>query len=149
MGAPEVALQMLQSDLQRLEDRLRDDRFASELYRALAGNRLSKEGETVALSWKRAEDLVTALRRGVDRAPLELFQTGGESSVSDTVRGELERLGWQLEPLDTASHDPAHASSPAGPPPSDHGEREAPPVEDVTWSGLAEREGRPRRGGRG
>jgi hypothetical protein len=148
MGDPEVALQMLQSDLQRLDDRARDDKFAGELYRGLAGNRVSKEGETVAPSWKRAADLVNGLRRGVNRPPLALEQTGGEGWVSDAVAGELQRLGWRVEPLDTGGSDPAHASSPESPPPPDHGERQAPPADDVDWSGLAEPEGRPRRGGK-
>jgi hypothetical protein len=55
-GIPEVGLQLLQADMQALEDRMRDEKFARELYRALADNRWSKDDETVALSWKRAED---------------------------------------------------------------------------------------------
>jgi hypothetical protein len=38
-GIPEVDLQLLQSDLQRLEDRVRDEKFCLELYRALADNK--------------------------------------------------------------------------------------------------------------
>jgi hypothetical protein len=123
MAIPEVGLQLLQSDLQRLEDRLRDEKFARELYRSLADNRWEKDGEVVALSWKRAEELINALRRGHNRPPLQLFQTGGEGEVSDTVRAELERLGWRFEPLDTSRSDPAHLDSPEDSPPRDHGQR--------------------------
>jgi hypothetical protein len=123
MAIPEVGLQLLQSDLQRLEDRLRDEKFARELYRALTDNRWEKDGESVALSWKRAEELINALRRGHNRPALQLFQTGGEGEVSDTVRSELERLGWKYEPLDTGHRDPAHLDSPEDSPPRDHGER--------------------------
>lgn len=72
MNAQEVPIQMLQSDLQGLEDRLRDEKFATDLYRALSWN----------------------------------------------------------------------------PPPPNHGERQAPPPEEVDWKGLAEPEGRRRRAGR-
>jgi hypothetical protein len=120
---PEVGLQLLQSDLQQLEDRLRDEKFARELYRALAGNRWEKDGEAVALSWKRAEEFVNALRKGHARPPLELFQTGGEGEVDSTVRTELERFGWRVQPLDTSAPDPAHLDSPEDSPPRDHGAR--------------------------
>jgi hypothetical protein len=122
-GIPEVGLQLLQSDLQRLEDRLRDEKFSRELYRALAGNRWEKDGEAVALSWKRAEEFVNALRKGHDRPPLELFQTGGEGQLDSTVRAALEPLGWKVEPLDTSEPDPAHLDSPEDSPPRDHGQR--------------------------
>jgi hypothetical protein len=116
-GIPEVGLQLLQADMQRLEDRMRDEKFCTELYRALADNRWSKEGESVALSWKRAEELINAVRRGHDEDPLELAQTGGEGQVARTVREEFESLGWTIEPLDTGGHDPAHLDSPKDSPP--------------------------------
>ncbi|HEX2126291.1 MAG TPA: hypothetical protein VHF45_07010, partial [Thermoleophilaceae bacterium] len=47
-GIPEVGLQLLQSDLQQLENRIRDEKFCFELYRALADNKWSKQGESVA-----------------------------------------------------------------------------------------------------
>jgi hypothetical protein len=123
MGIPEVGLQLLQSDLQRLEDRLHDEKFARELYRALAGNRWEKDGEAVALSWKRAEEFVNALRKGHDRPPLQLFQTGGEGNLDSTVLAALEPLGWKVEPLDTSEPDPAHLDSPEDSPPRDQGQR--------------------------
>lgn len=91
------SVQILERDLRELEDRLRDDKFAGELYRGLAGNRLSKDGEVVALSWKHAEELVSGLRSGVERPAVELFQTGGETWLTDPVREELARLGWQVQ----------------------------------------------------
>ena len=123
MGIPEVGLQLLQSDLQQLEDHLRDEKFARELYRALAGNRWEKDGEAVALSWKRAEEFVNALRKGHDRPPLPLFQTGGEGTLDNTVLAALEPLGWKVEPLDTSEPDPAHLDSPEDSPPRDQGKR--------------------------
>ena len=119
MNIPEAGLQLLESDLQRLQDRLRDDKFAGDLYRGLAGNRLSKDGQVVAVSWKRAEELVSGLRGRVDRPPVELFQTGGETWMADSVRAELDRLGWQVEPLDASDRDPVHADVFASPPASD------------------------------
>jgi hypothetical protein len=115
-GIPEVGLQLLQSDLQRLEDRIRDEKFCFELYRALADNKWSKEGESVALSWKRAEEVINAVRRGHGQETLELAQTGHEAYVDRTIREAFEPLGWKIEPLDTGGHDPAHLDSPKDPP---------------------------------
>jgi hypothetical protein len=118
-GMPEVGLQLLQADMQRLDARMRDEKFCRELYRALADNKWSKDGEDVALSWKRAEELINAVRRGLGEEPLTLAQTGGEGTVDRTIREELEPLGWTITPLDTGSHDPAHLDSPEDPPPDE------------------------------
>src|SRR3954465_10752944 len=114
-GIPEVGLQLLQADLQRAGDRMRDEKFCTELYRALADNKWSKEGESVALSWKRAEELINAVRRGLGEKPLVLAQTGGGGPVARSVREEFEPLGWKIEPLDTGTHDPDHLASPEDP----------------------------------
>jgi hypothetical protein len=116
-GIPEVGLQLLQADMQRLGDRMRDEKFCRELYRALADNKWSKDGETVALSWKRAEELINAVRRGLGEDPMTLAQTGGEGQVDRSVREAFEPLGWTIEPLDTGRDDPAHLGSPEDPPP--------------------------------
>jgi hypothetical protein len=117
-GIPEVGLQLLQTDMQALEDRMRDEKFSRELYRALADNRWSKDGESVALSWKRAEELINAVRRGLGAPPLRLAQTGGEGIVDSSVREEFEPRGWTIEPLDTSEHDAAHLDSPEDEPPA-------------------------------
>lgn len=120
---------MLRTDLEQLPDRMRDEKFATELYRALAGNRWVKNGEeAVALSWKLADELVNDLRRRVDRPPLPLYKSGGEGQVDDTVRAVLEPLGWRVEPLDTDEHDPAHLSSAPDPPPASRPDPQTPPV---------------------
>src|SRR2546423_13252832 len=102
-GMPEVGLELLQADMQRLEDRMRDEKFSRELYRALADNKWSKEGESVALSWKRAEELINAVRRGLGEEPLVLAETGGEGAVGRSVREEFEPPGWAVQPLGTKS----------------------------------------------
>ncbi|HEY7253563.1 MAG TPA: hypothetical protein VIG37_23920 [Methylomirabilota bacterium] len=118
-GIPEVALQLLQGDMQRLEDRMRDEKFARELYRALANNIWTKDGESAALSWKRAEELINAVRRGLGATPLTLAETGGEGTVDRSVREAFAPLGWRIEPLDTSRRDPAHLDSPEDPPPDE------------------------------
>jgi hypothetical protein len=117
-GFPEVGLQLLQADMQATGDRMRDEKFCTELYRALADNEWSKDGESVALSWKRAEELINAVRRGLGEQPMTLAQTGGEGTVDRTIREEFEPRGWTIKPLDTSSHQPAHLSSPEDPPPA-------------------------------
>jgi hypothetical protein len=116
-GIPEVGLQLLQADLQAVGDRMRDEKFCTELYRALADNKWSKDGETVALSWKRAEELINAVRRGLGESNLTLAQTGGEGTVDRTIREEFEPRGWKIKPLNTGEHDESHLDSPEDPPP--------------------------------
>jgi hypothetical protein len=116
-GIPEVGLQLLQADLQRLGDRMRDEKFCTELYRALTNNRWSKDGEAVALSWKRAEELINAVRRGLGEKPMALAGSGREGEVDSTIEETLVPLGWEITPLDTSRSDPAHLSSPEDPPP--------------------------------
>ncbi|HKP88490.1 MAG TPA: hypothetical protein VJT75_00810 [Thermoleophilaceae bacterium] len=115
---PEVGLQLLQADLQRAGDRMRDEKFCRELYRALADNRWTKEGESVALSWKRAEELINAVRRGLGEEPMTLAQTGGEGTVDSTIRKVFEPWGWTIEPLDTSEQADDHLASPEDPPPA-------------------------------
>jgi hypothetical protein len=134
----------LARDLDQLGDRLLDEEFSTELYRALANRRWRKDGGpdgAVSLSWSRAEELVNDLRARRGREPLELAQTGGEGELSDTVEGELGRIGWRSEPLNTARHDEAHAAQPAeSPPPADSGERHAPVEDPGGWEREAHRE---------
>lgn len=134
----------LARDLEGLGDRLVDESFGSDLYRALAGNRWRKgagpEG-ALALSWTRAERLVNELRERRGEQPLELAQTGGEGDVADTVAEELGRLGWTSQPLDTSSHDPGHSAEPAGsPPPKGTGEQQSPVEDSRGWEREAHRE---------
>ncbi len=88
----------LAGDLGTLGERLGDDRFCAELYRALAGNVWvcgeEDPGRRVELTWAAAERLVNGLRATVGAAPLVLVQTGGEGAVSHAVDAELRRLGW-------------------------------------------------------
>lgn len=80
----------------------------------------------LTLSFKRAEELINDLRRAEGEAPLVLAQTGGEGELSDTVAGELERLGRVSEPADTDHRDEWHLWSEEDPPPPDTGKRFAP-----------------------
>jgi hypothetical protein len=137
MSATDSAERQLVDDLASLRDRFADEEFSTELYRALAGGHLTKDGEAVAPSWGRAEQIVNRLREDAGREPLTLAQTGGEGEASDVVRTELEQLGWRWRPRDTSTHDPDHVSQPGSPPPPDAGERQAPVSDSHAW----EREG--------
>ena len=120
MDIPEAGLQMLHGDLERIRERLRDDRFAGELYRGLAGNRLSKGDHVVPISWQRAQEIVSGLRGEVDRPPVDLYQTGGETWLTDSVSEVLEDLGWRAEQPDPGNRDPVLADAFASPRPPAH-----------------------------
>src|SRR3954464_6242962 len=107
----------LAHDLMVLGDMVADDSFYPELYRGLAGVRWARDGGHITLSWKRAEEVVNALRAQHDRDPLELAQTGGEGEVSDRVAEALGGTGGAAGPRDTSRHDDAHVDSPHDAPP--------------------------------
>jgi hypothetical protein len=117
----------LRADLDRLGDRVVDEDFAGELYRALANRawrRAADGGDAhVVVSWKRAEELVNDLRAKHGAEPLELAQTGGEGELSDDVERELGRLRWTSRPLHTGRHDDQHLASPADEPRTPPGDR--------------------------
>jgi hypothetical protein len=123
-------------DLGALRDNLREDAFATELYRGLANNALRREDDPdsrVALSWRRAEEIVNGLRERAGEQPLTLAQTGGEGELSDRVVHALDGLGWQARPLDTSHDDSGHVSEPNSPPPRGQGERDAPSDQGEVW----------------
>jgi hypothetical protein len=117
---PEELERRLMEDLDRLGDRPIDEKFCRELYRGLTDRRWfppdAVGDEHVALSWKRAEELINELRVKRGRPAMVLAQTGGEGELDPTVAEELGRLGWRSEPLDTSDHDPGHLDSHEDPP---------------------------------
>ena len=133
----------LADDLAATGDALADDSFSRELYRTITNARLSKrdfDGH-LSLSWKRAEDLVNALRRSVGLESLALEQSGGEGEATPRVEQALADLGWKRAQLDTSRHDDAHLDSPPDPPPPDTGERLAPvDPETARWEERAHEE---------
>jgi hypothetical protein len=134
---PEETEQELERDLGELSDAVREDAFAGELYRGLANHRLvdpnDPQRRQVALSWRRAEEVVNRLRRQVGEEPLTLAQTGGESWLTERVEEALTNLGWSIRPLDTSSHDTSHVSAPNSPGPKGQGERDAPTEPPQAW----------------
>ena len=105
MGAPIETLEtQLVRDLEGLSSRFGDDKFCTELYRALTNRTLSKEGSPpgyLVLSWNRAAEFVNELRAQERHEPLALAASGGEGVVSELVLDELERHGWRTRPLNT------------------------------------------------
>jgi hypothetical protein len=71
-----------------------DDALAWELYKSLAGVPWAHEGGHIALSWKRLETLLNALRAEHDRPALKLARSGGEGELSPRVVDALAPLGW-------------------------------------------------------
>ena len=112
----------LVKDLTGLGDRMADERFCHELYRALTNNEWKRQGSdgAIALSWNLADRLINDVHAAHGRATMTLAQTGGEGEVSHTVDEVLGGLGWSHRPLDTARNDPRHVSEPAHGAPAPH-----------------------------
>jgi hypothetical protein len=119
---------LLLDDLDAEGERAADEKFCTELYRALARsvwrNDRDADGQ-LSPSFARAEWLVNEWRARRGAEPLTLAQTGGEGEVSGTVDEVLGRFGWSHKPLATDRDHPAHLGLDASPPPPDHGERMA------------------------
>jgi hypothetical protein len=119
---------LLLDDLDVEGERAADEKFCTELYRALTRNvwrnDRDPEGE-LSPSFGRAEWLVNEWRARRGAEPLTLAQTGDEGEVSGSVEEILGRLGWSHRPLDTDRDHPAHLGLDTSPPPPDHGERMA------------------------
>jgi hypothetical protein len=140
----------LAADLATLGDRLADEQFCTELYRALAGGHLTKDGDAIAPSWAESEDIVNRLREQQDLGtPLALARSGGEGELSGDARRALDSLGWRVRERDTGTHDPDHVGRPAGAPPADAGERQAPVGDSHAWERQAHEEAEAGRFSRG
>jgi len=116
MNSPSETLETeLIRDLEGLGDRVGDEGFCGELYRALTNRTLSKDGGAdghLLLSWNRAAELVNELRARFDEDALDLAQSGNEGVISEDVLAELDRRGWRTRPLNTSRHDERHVSQP-------------------------------------
>jgi hypothetical protein len=134
-----------------LRDRTTKDKFAEELYRAMASRRWAHEGggEPISFSWGRSEEIVNSLREQVGEEPLELAQSGDEGELSDDVREELERRGWYAKPFNPNEHQQRHVTEPHGPPPRKEGEEQAPVEPPAQWREAMEQAEQSPRGGRG
>jgi hypothetical protein len=84
----------LADDLQTLGDLLRDESIYPELYKSLAGVPWVHVGGHVALSWKRTEEILNAVRATHDLPRLRLARSGGEGELSARVVDALAPLGW-------------------------------------------------------
>ena len=130
MAVTDTTERALLADLGELRERHADDEFMGDLYRALANRTWHHQdasgGDHVALSWRRAEEVVNELRAAAGAQPLTLAQTGGEGEVAGSIDAELGRRGWRHRPLNTGRHDDQHSGQPTAPPPGDQGARLAP-----------------------
>jgi hypothetical protein len=114
METPQALETQLVDDLRSLGPRLEDDRFATDLYRALTRTRWSRfdRDGSVSISFARAAGVLDWLRQERGAARLELEQTGGEGEVSHRVDDVLRELGWRVNDLDTESDDDRHLTVP-------------------------------------
>jgi hypothetical protein len=137
---PEVLERRLAEDIRSLGDLLDDESFCAELYRGLADVKWRRDGGAVAVSWKRAEELINDARAARGRPRMTLAQTGGEGQVSSRVAETLGARGWSPEAQDTSRHDDAHVGSPEDPAPPDAGARQAPVEDPTAWERKAHAE---------
>lgn len=114
-GSTDSLEQQLLRDLERLGDRLADDRLIKDLYDAIAGHAMHPHGgdDRVTPSWGRTEELLNAAREAQGHRPVEnLSPTGDEGKVSDRAREALGEIGWDLHPRRTSAEDASHTTRP-------------------------------------
>src|SRR3954454_6462112 len=113
----------LLNDLSQVAERFTDEKFSTELYRALTRTKLSKPEASdghVVLSFSQAEGVVNQLRARVGAQPLTLAQSGDEGDVDRTILTELGGRGWHFVPASASEGDPMHDAASDSPPPADH-----------------------------
>ena len=78
---------------------LSDEEYAKDLYRALSNMQWRKRelmpllrNELWSASWRCAGGIVAELRQEGDY--LDWYCTGGEGTVTDEIKADLARLGW-------------------------------------------------------
>jgi hypothetical protein len=118
---------LLLDDLDVEGERAADDKFCTELYRALTRNvwRNDRDSEgQLSPSFSRAEWLVNEWRARHGHGALTLAQTGDEGETAKTVDDVLGRLGWTHRELRTDRDHPAHLGLDPSPPPSPPSDRD-------------------------
>src|SRR4051812_50227068 len=117
---------LLLDDLDVEGERARDEKFCTELYRALTRqvwrNDRDAEGQ-LSPSFARAEWLVNEWRARHGPDPLTLAQTGGEGEGAGAGGDVLGRLGWAPKPpaADPRPPPPPRGAPPPPPPPPRRG----------------------------
>ena len=88
-----------ESDINNLYQKLLNDDYAKDLYRALCNMRWKKRGftELYSCSWRYAGGLIATIRnKGEDY--MNFYLSGYEGNVTDEIRDDLKRLGWKQDP---------------------------------------------------
>ena len=87
---------------------LSDEEYAKDLYRALSNMQWRKRelmpllrNELWSASWRCAGGIVAELRQEGDY--LDWYCTGGEGTVTEEIKADLARLGW--EPVEYTDDD--------------------------------------------
>jgi hypothetical protein len=84
---------MLEVDLEQLRDKLKDRKYAEDLYSALCNNEFTKEGKEWSCTWRYAGGMIARLR-GEGEDYLDYYCIGNEGNITEQVKEDLEALGW-------------------------------------------------------
>jgi hypothetical protein len=84
---------MLEIDLEQLRDKLKDRKYAEDLYGALCNNEFIKDGKEWSCTWRYAGGMIARLR-GEGEDYLDYYCTGNEGFITEEVKKDLETLGW-------------------------------------------------------
>jgi hypothetical protein len=89
---PNLEKDLLKSDL--IEQKVKDDNYANDLYAALCNNEFTKNDELWSCSWRYAGGIVAQLRWS-NEDYLSYYCAGNEGNITEEVRKDLESLGWK------------------------------------------------------
>ena len=90
----------LESDLHKSETiikKIKDDRYAQNLYSALCNNsyKKSEDTESWSCSWRYAGGIIAHMREAGDY--LDWYCSGNEGHITEEVRDDLVKLGWRVQ----------------------------------------------------
>ena len=86
-----------EKDLYKLKDKLQDDDYAVDLYGALCNMQWQniKNPEIIySCSWRYAGGVIAGMRCEGE-SYLDFYCSGGEGNVTEEVKEDLRKLGWQ------------------------------------------------------
>jgi len=90
---------LFHNDLNLLKEKLADEEYAVDMYRALCNMRWENKstGKIYSCSWRYAGGLIADIR-DVGENYMDFYCSGNEGHVSESIETDLNNLGWIQHP---------------------------------------------------
>ena len=76
---------------------LASEQYCMDLYAALCNNDFIKDGKECGYTWRTAGGIIANILETGDY--INWYLSGGEGIVTDEVREDIKKLGWEIRPI--------------------------------------------------